>query len=199
VRRLIEQGEIGEVLSVTVVGVDSLHHNGTHHTDAMTFFAGDPVPSFAFERVEPSELNRHGNPIQDARGNGYVEDANGVRFFIEGLSIAGPPTFVNSGKAGRIIANNDCRDVDLWRHPADAKQRWLSREPQQCPPTTKSPPLQALEDFVEYVDTGREPICNARQAARFMEYGLAIHSSHRRGGVRVDFPLEDQALGIDAW
>jgi predicted dehydrogenase len=200
VRRLIAEGAIGDVLSVTAMGFDSLIHNGTHATDAMTYFAADPEPSFAMGRVEPEALNRHGRPIQDARGSGYVEHINGVRFFLDGGASAGPQAFVISGTAGRIVAMNDCRYVDLWRRPADGAQGDQPlREPQLCPPTVKSPPLQGLEDLIECIDTGRDPICNARQAARFMEYGLAIHSSHRRGGVGVSFPLEDHSLSIDTW
>jgi predicted dehydrogenase len=200
VRRLIEDGAIGDLVSVTGMGFDSLIHNGTHATDAMTYFAGDPEPSLAIGRVEPEALNRQGRPIQDGRGSGYVEHTSGVRFYIEGLSVQGPQAFVIAGTAGRIVAMNDCRYVDLWRRVAGAAQGDQQvREPQLCPPTVKSPPLQGLEDLIECLDTGREPICNARRAARFMEYGLAIHSSHRRGGVRVGFPLEDQALSVDTW
>ena len=199
VRSLIERGEIGDVLSVTIVGTGDLIHNGSHDTDAMTFFTGDPEPDFAVGHIEPAELNKHGKPIEDARGNGYIVHKNGVRFFIEGRSFQRSTSFVISGTKGRIHTINDCRHVDLWRHPEDPSTRWMSHEPQVEVPFVKSPPLQQLEDLVDALDTGREPICTARQAARFMEYGLALHSSHRRGGGRVSFPLEDQSLSVDAW
>ena len=47
VRALIDRGEIGDVISITIVGAGDLIHNGSHDTDAMTFFAGDPEPDFA--------------------------------------------------------------------------------------------------------------------------------------------------------
>ncbi|HEU5315192.1 MAG TPA: Gfo/Idh/MocA family oxidoreductase, partial [Chloroflexota bacterium] len=199
VRALIDRGEIGDVISVSITGAAGLIHNATHDTDAMTFFAGDPEPAFAVGHLEPHELNRHGEPIQDRRGSGYVVHKNGIRFFIEGLSFQGSTSFVISGTEGRIHTINDCKHVDLWHHPEDASTRWMTHLPQETPPIVKSPPLQQLEDLVDALDTGRQPICNARQAARFMEYGLALHSSDRRGGVRVEFPLEDQTLSVDAW
>jgi UDP-N-acetylglucosamine 3-dehydrogenase len=198
-RAQIDRGEIGDVISVTIVGAAGLVHNGTHDTDAMTFFAGDPEPAFALGHVEPEEIDGKGRPIQDARGNGYIVHKNGVRFFIEGLSFQGSTSFIISGTEGRIHTINDCKRIDLWRHPAEKSTRWMSHVPQEEVPIVKSPPLQQLEDLVDALDTGRQPICTARQAARFMEYGLALHSSHRRGGVRVNFPLEDQLLSIDAW
>ena len=131
VRRLIQEGAIGDVLSVAGMGFDSLIHNGTHATDAMTYVAADPEPSLAVGRVEPEVLNQHGRPIQDGRGSGYVEHTNGVRFYIDGLSVAGPQAFVIAGTAGRIVAVNDCRHVDLWRRPPGAAQRDLRPVDQQ--------------------------------------------------------------------
>jgi predicted dehydrogenase len=199
VKALIEGGEIGDLISVTIVGTGDMIHNGSHDTDAMTFFAGDPEPDFAVGHMEPEALNHKGLPIEDARGNGYVVHKNGVRFFIEGLSFQQSTSFVISGTKGRIHTINDCKHVDLFRHPAEKADRWMSHQHFDMPPIVKSPPLQQLEDLVDALDTGRPAICNARQMARFMEYGLAFHSSHRRGGGRVSFPLEDQSLSIDAW
>jgi predicted dehydrogenase len=199
VRALIERGEIGDVVSVGITGASDLIHNGSHDTDAMTFFAGDPEPDFAVGHLEPHKLNGRGEPIEDRRGNGYIVHKNGVRFFIEGLSFQGSTAFVISGTKGRIITMNDCKHVDLWHHPEDPSTRWMTHLPQEEKPFVKSPPLQQLEDLVDALDTGRQPVCTARQAARFMEYGLGLHSSDRRGGVRVTFPLEDQTLSVDAW
>jgi predicted dehydrogenase len=200
IRSLIERGEIGEVLSVTVIGAEGLLHHGTHDFDAMAYFAGDPEPAFAVGHIEPEHLNPAGRPVQDARGNGYIVHTNGVRFSVEGLS-ENPVSFLISGTKGRISTINDCRDgsVDLWRRPADTATKWLERELQVSPATVKSPPLQQLEDLIDALDDDREPICGVYRSARQMEYGLALHSSHRRGGARVAFPLEDQGLSIDAW
>jgi predicted dehydrogenase len=197
VRALIERGEIGDVVSVTIIGAGTLLHDATHDTDAMAYFAGDPEPEFALGQIEPEIVNRQGEKLQDARGNGYVQHANGVRFFLEGISFAGSSSFIISGTEGRIVAMNDCQEVDLWRHPAERRDRWLTREPQPVPHMVKSAPLLGVEDLVDAIDNDREPVCNVRQAARFMEYCLAFHSSHRRGG-RVSFPLEDEQLSIDA-
>jgi hypothetical protein len=56
-----------------------------------------------------------------------------------------------------------------------------------------------LEDLIESMETGREPACSERHAARAMEFCLALHASHRNGGCRVDFPLQEMALSVDTW
>jgi predicted dehydrogenase len=199
VRKLIERGEIGDVISITVVGAGNLLHDTSHDADAMSYWAGDPEPAWAVGRVEPEPLDNHGRPIQDAKGSGYVEHKNGVRFFIEGLSFPGSSTFVISGTKARIVTMNDCRDVELWRHPPVASDRWLTREPQPRPEFQHSTHYLALSELIAAIDEDHEPFNNARVAARNMEYALAIHASQRRGGGRITFPLEDQDLRIDAW
>ena len=59
--------------------------------------------------------------------------------------------------------------------------------------------LMALEDLVQCMETGREPACSERHAARAMELCLALHASHRRDGGRVAFPLDDRDLSVDTW
>ena len=199
VKKLVESGEIGDVISITTVGAGNLLHDTSHDFDAMSYWAGDPDPAWAIGRVEPEPLDSTGKPIQDAKGSGYVEHHNGVRFFVEGLSFPGSSTYVLSGTKGRIIPINDCRDVDLWHHPPVASDRWMSREPQPRAEFTRSTHYLALSELIRAIDEDREPSNNARVAVRNMEYCLAIHASHRTGGGRVTFPLQDHQLAIDAW
>ena len=199
VKKLVENGEIGDIVSITTVGAGTLLHDTTHDFDAMSYWAGDPEPAWAVGRVEPAPLDKHGRPLQDAKGSGYVEHKNGVRFFVEGLSFPGSSTYVISGTKGRIITINDCRDVDLWRHPPVTSDRWMSREPQPRAEFTRSTYYLAVSDLIAAIDEDRQPFTDARIAVRNMEYSLAIHASHRSGGGRVTFPLEDHQLAIDAW
>jgi len=123
---------------------------------------------------------------------------NGVRFFLEGVS-PGAITFLISGTEGRLVAYNDARDVQLWRRPAGSGERWFQAEPLPLPPAGRSPTLLALEDLVASIDEGCEPACSERHAARAMEFCLALHASHRQGGTKVTFPLEDRDLSVDTW
>lgn len=197
VKRLIDDGAVGEVISITVIGAGALIHDTTHDFYAMSWWAGDPEPAWAVGRVEPERLDKDGKPIQDARGSGYVEFKSGMRFFVEGLSNSASNSYVVSGTRGRIQTINHCRDIDLWRHPAVAAERWMTRETQPLQPVTHSTQFLALSELIAAIDEDRQPSNNGRVAVRALECALAIHASQRAGGGRVTFPLSDRQLAID--
>jgi len=198
-RAAIEQGAIGALLSITAIGVGNLMHAGTHYADIMAYLAGDPQPAQAWGRIEPIPPDARSPTARvDPLGSGYIEMHDGVRFFLEGVS-GGAITFIISGTEGKLVVLNDARDAELWRRPSGSRERWLEREPFPLPTPTRSPTLMALEDLVESIETGREPACSERHAARAMELCLALHASHRRGGCAVRFPLEEQELAVDTW
>jgi predicted dehydrogenase len=201
-RAAVDAGVIGDLRSITAIGVGNLMHTASHYVDVMAYLAGDAPPAFAWGRVEPIPQDAR-SPIArvDPEGSGCVELQNGVRLFLEGIS-GGAITFVLSGSAGRLLVLNDAREAQLWRPPAGAEGRagrWLVPESLALPPQERSPVLMALEDLVDCVETGREPACSERHAARAMEMCLALHASHRRDGGRVAFPLEDRELSVDTW
>ncbi|MGH2351992.1 MAG: Gfo/Idh/MocA family oxidoreductase [Chloroflexota bacterium] len=198
-RALIDEGSIGRLVSITAIGVGNLMHAGTHYADIMAYLAGDAEPAFAWGRIEPIPPDAKSPTAKvDPVGSGYVELQNGVRLFLEGPS-GGAIAFVVSGTAGKIVALNDAREAELWRRPTEGADRWLTREALNLPAPRRSPALLALEDLVESIEQGREPACSERHAARAMELCLALHASHRRGGCRVRFPLDDHDLRIDTW
>ena len=76
-------------------------------------------------------------------------------------------------------------------------QRKHQREDLSLPPQERSPALLALEDIIAGIETGREPACSERHAARAMEWCLALFASERDGGHAIRFPLEDRELSVD--
>ena len=213
-KRQIDEGAVGRLLSITAVGISNLMHAGTHYADIMAYLAGDPEPAFAWGRIEPIPPDAKSPTAKvDPLGSGYIELQNGVRLFLEGVS-SGAISFVISGTEGKLIVMNDGRDADLWRTPAagqspagsagqspagSAGGRWLERQTLEMPEQTRSSVLLVLEDLVRCVQQGGEPACSERHATRAMELCLALHASHRRGGQRVEFPLQDLDLGVDTW
>ncbi|HVG96330.1 MAG TPA: Gfo/Idh/MocA family oxidoreductase [Chloroflexota bacterium] len=201
-RAALDAGCIGELRSITGIGVGNLMHTASHYVDIMAYLAGDAPPAFAWGRIEPIPPDAKSPTARvDPQGCGYVELQNGVRLFLEGTS-GGAVTFLLSGSAGRLLVINDARDAQLWRQPAGAGERsgrWLAPETLPLPAQERSPVLLAVEDLVSCLESGAEPACSERHAALAMEYCLALHASHRRGGSRVAFPLEDRELSVDTW
>lgn len=199
VRTALDSGIIGRITSITGIGVGNLMHAGTHYADIMAYLCGDPEPAWAWGRIEPIPPDaKRPTAKVDPVGSGYIEMQNGVRLFLEGVS-GGAITFCISGTEGKLMLYNDARVAEVWRRPAGTSDRWLEPERLALPSQDRSPVLMALEDLIESMESGREPACNERHAARAMELCLALHASHRRGNCRVDFPLVDRDLGVDTW
>jgi UDP-N-acetylglucosamine 3-dehydrogenase len=198
-RAAVDGGQIGRLLSITAIGVGNLMHAGTHYADIMVYLAGEADPAFAWGRIEPIPPDARSPTAKvDPQGSGYIELTNGVRLFLEGVS-GGAISFILSGTEGKLIVRDDAREAELWRRASGSGERWLVPEPFPLPPQDRSPVLMALEDLIESMEQGREPACSERHAARAMELCLALHASHRRGGCRVSFPLEDRDLSVDTW
>ena len=198
-RKLLDEGAVGRIVSITAIGVGNLMHAGSHYADIMAYLCGDPEPAFAWGRIEPIPPDAKSPTAKvDPSGSGYIEMQNGVRLFLEGVT-TGAITFLVSGTEGRLVILNDARDAELWRKPEGSAGRWFERQDVALPPQNKSRSMIALEDLIDSLESGRKPLCDEHLSARAMELCLALHASHRSGGCRVDFPLQDKALSVDTW
>lgn len=198
-RKALDEGIVGRIQSISAIGISALMHAGTHYVDIMAYLCGDPDPLFATGKIEPIPADAKSATAKvDPLGSGYIEMANGVRFFLEGVS-SGAISFVISGTDGRIVVHNDGRDATVWRKPTTGAERWLQPEELPMPGQERSSVLLALEDLIASMEAGKEPACSERHSARAMEMCLALHASHRQDGRRVSFPLEDQDLSVDTW
>jgi predicted dehydrogenase len=198
-RKLLDEGAVGRIVSITAIGVSNLMHAGTHYADVAAYLCGDPNPAFAWGRIEPIPPDAKSPTAKvDPLGSGYIEMRNGVRLFLEGVT-TGAITFLVSGTEGRLVITNDARNAELWRKPEGSSDRWLERQDVPLPPQTKSRSMIALEDLIDALEAGRKPLCDERISARAMELCLALHASHRNAGCLVDFPLQDKELSVDTW
>ena len=53
------------------------------------------------------------------------------------------------------------------------------------------------EELVDVVHGGGTTSCDAERAGRALELVLGLHQSHRVGGARVRFQLQDRGFGVD--
>ena len=56
--------------------------------------------------------------------------------------------------------------------------------------------VDAIEDVARSVESGEETLCPGEFGREGLEVAIALRESHRRGGVRIDLPLDDRSLGI---
>jgi hypothetical protein len=50
----------------------------------------------------------------------------------------------------------------------------------------------ALEDLLESVQTGRQPLCGPEEGLQTIQMIHGALASHRAGGIRIPFPLENR-------
>jgi predicted dehydrogenase len=197
-RELIDQGEIGNVLQVNGFGHAALSHNGSHLLTLVCYLAGGSC-RWVFGHMESDELAASDD---DLRGNGYLQFDNGVQAFVRTLpSGAAEWEFEVIGTEGRLRAVNDGEDVEFWKLvpptlPGRSREPARFVFPHHHPVGTAN--ARTVEDLIAGVATGKEPNCNGEAARHALEIAIALRESHRRGGVRVDLPLADRTLRINA-
>jgi predicted dehydrogenase len=193
----IRDGAIGEVRAITCSAMGSLLHSGTHQADAMAGLAGDVDPEWAFGTVDVDPgLPQDQWPVMDPPGGGFIQMTNGVQLLMEARS-PGPRTFQVSGSKGKIVLWNDLRQVQLWRRHDDPAIVDLVPEPLRSPPQERSYAVAQFEELIDVLDRGGQTSCDEVKASRALEMVLGLHLSHRAGGTKVRFPLEDRIFGVD--
>lgn len=192
----IRDGAIGEVRSITCRGMGALLHSGTHQADALAGLAGDADLEWAFGVVDaPHHRPQAGWAALDPPGGGYVRLRNGVDFLLDGRS-PGPRVVHVSGTQGMICLWNDLREVQLWQRPPGSAGD-LVPGAILAPPQPQSYALIQMTELRDVLDHGGRASCDEVKAARALEMVLGLHLSHRAGGCKVSFPLQQRDFGVD--
>jgi hypothetical protein len=130
---------------------------------------------------------------EDPRGEGIIQFANGVTAY--SLLTPRHVEFEAVCENGAIAAMNDGVDWQLRRRvPIDPQGRTGLKDAAFTPVEHVSTTLRLIEDLVHTLDTGEPPRGGARISLASTELIFAIIESHRRGGARVNLPLENRTL-----
>ena len=194
-RRMVDEGELGEILQITAYTQCNLSHNGSHSIDAMRYLVGADV-QWVFGEME-SDVKAAGE--EDLMGNGYLAFDNGARGFIRGTATgAAPWEFDLIGTEGRVRNLAQGMETQYYRWvPGGLRDQGLpARAPFPLPTHIPSSGLSVIEDLVECIETGRQPRCSGQDGRKALEIAIAMRESHRQGGRRVDLPLADRSLRI---
>jgi predicted dehydrogenase len=193
----IRDGAIGDVQSVHVTAMGALLHSGTHQANAMLGLAGDFDPEWAFGWIDvPHDVPQAQWPKMDPAGGGYVQLHNGVQLFMDPRP-PGPRSYQVNGTKGKIQIWNDLGTLQLWQRGDDPHILDLTPGPLLAPPQERSFALTQMSELLDVIERGGQTSCDEVMAARALEVVLGLHLSHRRGGVKVQFPLDDRDLAVD--
>lgn len=191
-RRMVDEGELGEILQITAYTMCNLSHNGSHAIDAMRFLVDGDV-EWVFGEMESDEKAASEDDIM---GNGYLAFDNGVRGFIRAMPTGlAPWEFDLIGTEGRVRSMGEGLDRELTRWaPGGPRGRPLpAKVPFPLPTNIPGMGLTVIEDLVQAVETGGPTACTADDGRKALEIAIAMRESHRQGFRRVDLPLADRS------
>ena len=194
-RRMVEEGELGELLQITAYTRCNLSANGSHAIDTMRYLVGGDV-EWVFGEMESDE-KAAGD--EDLMGNGYMVFNNGVRGFLRGTPTgAAQWEFDLIGTEGRVRSLAQGMETQYYRWvPGGPRGRNLpARAPFPLPTSIPSMGFAVIEDLIHCLDSGNPPRCSDEDGRKALEIAIALRESHRRGGRRVDLPLADRSLRI---
>jgi len=194
-RELIERGDIGPLRSLVGNTTHALSNIGSHTLALFRMFAGAPA-RWVFGHMDDAAA---ASGDDDLAGSGYVVYENGVRAFLN----SGVPTRTWSleilCERGRIVSRNHHATFELWTEDTKVEDRRLRREVQKMFPypwRPRSSMVDAIEGVARSIEAGRETVAPGEYGREALEIAIALRESHRRGGARVDLPLQDRSLGL---
>lgn len=189
-KKIVDEGEIGPLQHISIsFGRGRLCRGGSHMFDLALMFAGRQ-PQWGWGWLSnPDEV--------DPGGTGVFECARGLRIFIDGamgMEHYFAARFI--GTCGQLEMVNDGGHIVWWEQERGNQTRfWQSRQlPLDYP--VKSPMLLALDDLVEAVETGRQPLSSGEDGRAAFEMITAVHLANARAGERLRFPLEERNYRI---
>lgn len=192
-RKLIDEGVLGEIRHVHSFQRGTWSNN-SHMVDLARFMGGgDGKISWVFGEMESDEAAA---ADVDAAGVGFWRFESGAYAHLRTIETGLVDELDVIGSHGRIRANNNGVDFELWRRVGEGRGAEFARHQFPRPQWLASPGVMAVRDFVEVIETGKPPRSTGEDGVAHLEAILAIRESHRRGGVRIDLPLADRSLGI---
>lgn len=203
VKELIEEGKIGELKTIVgnalsgayktqkveFYGGGPMFHDGTHLTDLLRFFAGEP------EWVSAYEERPNGPEYIENTVFGLIRFLKGTRAFIEG---GGCRNYFNfeldlQGTDGRIIIGNGARKLYITK---ESNRFYGFKELERIqlpePDENANPYVSGVKDLIRCIETGCKSISSGEDGKKALEIILALYESAKNKGERVFLPLSSQ-------
>ncbi len=184
-KELVQEGAIGEIVSIETPGPGGQHQNWSYFLDS--------PPAWA---IGIGDEPRSEGGSDEFRGQGVLAAQNGQMVHFR----PGAPDVRLSGTEGEILRGSG--GWRLWQEvetPAGKRRVEMPwSDPQFVPPYGA---VYSLADVLDCLAGKRdEPKNSGRRVAVAVEVEVALKASSAGGGVRVDLPLADRSLGLNyAW
>ena len=200
VKKIIEEGKIGELKTiigntlacdqeakkVAIYGGGVMFHDGTHLTDLLRFFAGEPGWVSAYEE-RPNGAEYIENTVF-----GLVWFLKGTKAFLEG---GGSRNYFNfeldlQGTEGRIIIGNGTKELYVTKKSKRFSGfKELERIELPAPDNNANSFISGVKDLIRCIETGCESNSSGEDGKKALEIICALYESARNEGKRVSIPL----------
>ncbi len=194
-RRMIEAGDLGDILQITAYAQCGLSHNGSHAIDTIRYLAGGNVSWVFGEMASDAEAATD----NDLMGNGYLAFDNGTRAYLRSTSTGVASwEFDIIGTKGRVRTLSDALEFEFFQRVSGGlRGRGIpARSPFPQPARPEGQGITVVNDLIDAIENSRPPRCSGADGRAALEVAIALRESHRQGGVRIDLPLEDRSLKI---
>lgn len=187
-KEVIDGGGLGALRSLVVRRVPTLFGHGCHVLDLTLRLNSDSPVSWVQAHLPDGDGAIEGNTlVRDPRDyQGTVQFTNGVTAHVVLTPHAGHYEAVCDG--GTLECFNDWQTFRLRRRSRDGDRGLVDDQFPDFEPA--SPTVRLIEDLVHALDTGEPTRQGVRVARAGAELLFAFVESHRRGGARVELPLE---------
>ncbi len=190
-KELIDGGEIGPLKSMVCSSPSSLSNIQSHTLCLFRLFAGAPA-RWVFGRMDSDEAAAGDG---DLTGSGFVEYENGVTGILNSRTQSGNWTIELNCERGRVVSRNAHAWFELWGQEEGRDGGPVQRQ-FPYPWYPRSSVVDAIEGVARSIDAGVDETCPGEFGREALEVAIAMRESHRRGGVRVELPLEDRSLRL---
>jgi predicted dehydrogenase len=195
IRQMIHDKEIGDIQQVTFYYTKGIANTGSHVFDLLRYFFGDVKWVFGvYKRNENSE---------DPDIDGYMHFNSGVSASIQSCDANNYLIFeVNIlGSSGGIRIINSGFDTEFFKvNESKLFSGYKELEKIETPfkIEKKEMLIQAVEDIIRCIETGKDPMCTGEDGRNALEIISAFHESARKGGKKINLPLKNRNLKIKA-
>lgn len=210
-RRLIEQGAIGQVELIRGSCAGDILSDGTHLVDTIRHLAGDVAVSWVFGQVyrtpaHPDEPRsggfdvtggwRYGHPVETG-GLALVEFASGLRAELHTGTMQikgrGYQDYEVFGSTGRLWRAADWADPPLLIQ-TDSASGWQALPVEQH--DAEEPKLWTYRQFAQMVLNGADHPLSGESALADLELVMAIYESARLRN-KIELPLEQPRFPLE--
>ena len=190
-KEVVESGRLGPLRSLVLHQTGTLFNSASHGFDLLLRLNSDQPVSWVQAHLPGAENAFDGDRLrEDPVGHGLLRFEDGVTGYA--LNSGRGPEIEAVCSTGTAAALQNGEQWEI-REPQGQDHRGRPRLRRGAFPDfrRRSSTVCLIEDLVHGLDTGEPPRGGARMARANTELIFAFIESHRRGGARVELPLQE--------